>query len=415
MPRLLRLVWTTEPKYVVGILVLRIARSLIPLAVLWIGKLIVDEVVHAIGTAGSGAPVDWARLIELLAIELAIALVGEGLARVSSLLESLLGDLFANRTSVELMRHAAMLDLEQFENADMYDKLERARRQTVGRIGLFTLLLATVQDAITLITLGAALAAYVPWLLVLLVVAVLPSLLGETHFASLGYSLLYSWTPERRQLDYLRYIGASDISAKELKLFGLSDFLVDRYDRLSQEFYEANKDLAVRRSLISSLLAVVGTLGYYAAYAVIIYLTVVGHRGPAGRLHDRRAHLSGGVVQAEPGSHSARAALSVAGVRAESLSGRPLQLSGDRAKNPAESRRAAASESHSGGASCSREWDSVTPAPSSGRCEGSTFRSRRASGWRWSGRTAPGKPRSSSCSPGSTTRARGASCSTAWI
>jgi ATP-binding cassette subfamily B protein len=180
------------------------------------------------------------------------------------------------------MRHAATLDLEQFENAEIYDKLERARRQTVGRIGLFTLLLATIQDLITLVTLAVALAVYVPWLLVLLAVAVLPSLLGETHFASLGYSLLYSWTPERRQLDYLRFIAASDISAKELKLFGLSDFLVGRYDRLSREFYEANKALAVRRSLVSSLLAAVGTLGYYAAYAVIIYLTVTGYRSPAG-------------------------------------------------------------------------------------------------------------------------------------
>ena len=121
-----------------------------------------------------------------------------------------------------------------------------------------------------------------PWLLVLLVVAVLPSLLGETHFASLGYSLLYSWTPERRQLDYLRYIGASDISAKELKLFGLSDFLVGRYDRLRREFYEANRRLAVRRSLVSTVLSALGTLGYYGAYAVIIYLTVIGHRSPAG-------------------------------------------------------------------------------------------------------------------------------------
>ncbi|MGH7528424.1 MAG: ABC transporter ATP-binding protein [Gemmatimonadales bacterium] len=282
LPRLLRLVWETEPRYVVGIFLLRVARSLVPLAVLWVGKLIVDEVVQAIAIAGSGGAVPWARLGELLVLELAIALVGEGLTRVSALLESLLGDLFANRTSVELMRHAATLDLEQFENSELYDKLERARRQTVGRIGLFTLLLATIQDAITLVTLGAALAVYVPWLLALLVVAVLPSLLGETHFASLGYSLLYSWTPERRQLDYLRYIGASDISAKELKLFGLSDFLVGRYDRLSRDFYDANKALAVRRSFISTLLAAVGTLGYYGAYAVIIYLTVTGYRSPAG-------------------------------------------------------------------------------------------------------------------------------------
>ena len=282
VPRLLRLVWTSEPRYVVAILLLRIARSFIPLAVLWIGKLIVDDVVHAIRISGSGAPVDWVRLAELVGIELAIALAGEWLARGSSLFESLLGDLFANRTSVDLMRHAATLDLEQFEDADLYDKLERARRQTVGRIGLFTLLLSTVQDAITLVTLGAALALYVPWLLVLLVIAVIPSLLGETHFASLGYSLLYQWTPERRLLDYLRYIGASDVSAKELKLFGLSDFLVGRYDRLSQDFYDANKSLAIRRSIISSLLAIVGTLGYYGAYGVIIYLTVIGHRGPAG-------------------------------------------------------------------------------------------------------------------------------------
>ena len=282
LPRLLRLVWETEPRYVVGILVLRIARALVPLAVLWVGKLIVDEVVHGVAVVSAGGPIPWVRLAELLVLELGIALVGEGLARISALLESLLGDLFANRTSVELMRHAATLDLEQFENAEIYDKLERARRQTVGRIGLFTLLLATIQDLITLVTLGAALALYVPWLLVLLAVAVLPSLLGETHFASLGYSLLYSWTPERRQLDYLRYIAASDISAKELKLFGLSDFLVGRYDRLSREFYEANKALAVRRSLVSSLLAAVGTLGYYGAYAVIIYLTVTGYRSPAG-------------------------------------------------------------------------------------------------------------------------------------
>jgi ATP-binding cassette subfamily B protein len=282
LPRLLRMVWDTEPRYVVGILLLRVARALVPLAVLWIGKLIVDEVVHAVTVVSAGGPIPWVRLAELLALELGIALVGEGLTRVSALLESLLGDLFANRTSVELMRHSATLDLEQFENAEIYDKLERARRQTVGRIGLFTLLLATIQDLITLVTLGVALAVYVPWLLVLLAVAVLPSLLGETHFASLGYSLLYSWTPERRQLDYLRYIAASDVSAKELKLFGLSEFLVGRYDRLSREFYEANKALAVRRSLVSSLLAAVGTLGYYGAYAVIIYLTVIGYRSPAG-------------------------------------------------------------------------------------------------------------------------------------
>lgn len=267
--------------------VLRLFRALVPLGVLWVGKLIIDGVVAAIGPAQSGATLHFSdpaveSLIRLVAIELGLAVVGEVLARASALVESLLGDLVANRTSVQLMEHAASLDLAQLEDHEIYDQLERARRQTVGRIGLVTGLLSSVQDLVTLASLAVALIVYVPWLLVLLALAVLPSFLGESRFAALSYSLLYSWTEERRRLDYLRYIGASDVSAKEVKLFGLDRFLVGRYAELSDEFYEANKSLAVRRAVVSSLLALIGTLGYYGAFAAIIWLTISGHQSPGG-------------------------------------------------------------------------------------------------------------------------------------
>ena len=278
VPPLVRLVYRTHRGYTVGILLLRAIRSLIPLAVLWVGKLIIDEVVLAIGVAGSGgsSAVDWWRLGGLVMLELGIAVGGEALARLSSLLESLLGDLFANQISVRLMEHAATLDLSQFEDAETYDHLERARRQTGGRIGLFALLLSTAQDLVTLASLAAVLLLQLPWLLLLLAVAVVPAFLGEAHFAALGYSLLFQWTPERRLLDYLRYMGASTESAKEVKLFGLADFLVGRYAKLSAQFYGENKRLAVRRNVVSTLLVSIGTVGYYGAYAVIIYLTVLG-------------------------------------------------------------------------------------------------------------------------------------------
>jgi ATP-binding cassette subfamily B protein len=276
VPPLLKLVFETHRGYTIAILALRAIRAFIPLGVLWVGKLIIDEVVAGVGVAQIGGTVDWWRLGGLIAAELGIAVVGDGLARLSSLLESLLGDLFSNRISVRLMEHAATLDLSQFEDAETYDHLERARRQTTGRIGLFTLLLATSQDLITLVSLGGVLLLQQPLLLVMLAVAVLPAFLGEAHFASLGYSLLYQWTPERRELDYLRYLGASDDSAKEVKLFGLSPFLVGRYARLADEYYRANKQLAVRRNIVSTLLTSIGTLAYYGAYAVIIYGTVQG-------------------------------------------------------------------------------------------------------------------------------------------
>ena len=276
VPPLIRLVFQTHRGYTAAILALRVIRSFIPVAVLWIGKLIIDGVIAGMAAAHAGRTPDWWHLATLVGLELGIAVVGEGLARLSSLLESLLGDLFANRLSVRLMEHAATLDLAQFEDAEIYDPLERARRQTTGRIGLFTLLLGTAQDLITLASLASVLLVQLPWLLLLLTIAVLPAFLGEAHFASLGYSLLFSWTPERRLLDYLRYMGASDESAKEVKLFGLSKFLVGRYADLSDKFYQENKKLAVRRNIVSTLLVTLGTLGYYGAYVVIIYRTVLG-------------------------------------------------------------------------------------------------------------------------------------------
>jgi ATP-binding cassette subfamily B protein len=233
--------------------------------------------VHAAGGA-----VNWNGLVRLVLLELAIAIVGEALARAGALFESLLGDLFSNIVSVRLMEHAATLDLKQFEDPEFYDHLERARRQTVGRIGLIALLLGVAQNLITLASLTAALILYVPWLLVLLVIAVLPSFIGETHYATLGYSLLYRWTPERRLLDYLRFTGASDQTAKEIKLFGLSRWLTDRYARLADAFYRANAVLAVRHGVVAWLLAVFGALGYYGAYVWIIVLTVRGYQSPAG-------------------------------------------------------------------------------------------------------------------------------------
>ncbi len=272
IPRFLALVNETHRGYAAGIVALRLVLAFRPAVQLYIGKLIIDAV---LANVGAESP-DWSLIFVYVAFELAVALVGDVMQRAVNLLESLLGDLFSNRLSVQIMEHAGAMDLERFEDPEFYDSLERARRQTVGRIGLLSLVLTMGQNLITLASLMAILVTYNVWLLVLLVVAVLPSFVGETHFAGLSYSLLFRWTPERRELDYLRYVATSDETAKEVKLFGLSDFFTRRYEALADQYYAANKELATRRAVSGGLLIALSTVAYYVANGFVIIDTVLG-------------------------------------------------------------------------------------------------------------------------------------------
>lgn len=272
LPQFFKLVWQTNPSLTLTTAFIRIIRSAIPVAILYVGKLIIDEVIH-MSQNPSGAHT---HLWILVAIEFALAILSDGLGRLSTLIDSLLGDLFSNYTSIKIMEHAASLDLEQFEDSAFYDKLERARQQTIGRTILLTQVLSQVQDLITMGFLAAGLIVFNPWLIVLLFIAVLPAFIGEGYFNDQNYSLSRRQTPERRELDYLRYIGASDETAKEVKLFNLSRFLIDRFEQLSQKFYRDNKRLAVKRSIWGTAFSLFGTLGYYAAYVFIISKAIQG-------------------------------------------------------------------------------------------------------------------------------------------
>jgi ATP-binding cassette subfamily B protein len=276
VPPLLRMVWDTSPALTSGTVILRLISSLIPVGQLWVGKLIIDQVVHALQNRLQGHPVASQRIWVYLAYEIALAVLSDLLSRAVNLTDSLLGDKFTNHVSLRLMEHADRMDLVSFEDPVFYDKLERARRQTTARLGMLGIIAGMGQQLITLLTLLAAVVSFSPWFLILLVGAVVPAFLGETRFAMLAYSMLYRWTPERRELDYLRMLGASNQSAKEVKIFGLGQHLADRSRTLFEKFYEENKALAIKRAVTGSLLNLLPTAGYYGAYVLILIRTMAG-------------------------------------------------------------------------------------------------------------------------------------------
>ncbi len=289
VPPVLRIVWQSGPLVVSLGLFFRLVSSLIPLAALWIGKLIIDGIVYAVSLHQPVRSALW----WLVAAEFAIAIFGSLLGRTIDYLDVLLADKYTRHISIQVMKHAAELDLVAYENPVFYDRLERARVQATDRLGMIQSIGRLVQQVIIAASLSISIVLFSPWLLLLLIAGILPALFGESHFAFLGYARNFRQTPVRRELDYLRVLGGSREAAKELKLFGLKDFLIGRFTRLSDQIYRENVDLARRRLIAGSLLSMIGTAGYYSAYVYVIWRTVTGSL-TIGTLY----LLTGAIVQA---------------------------------------------------------------------------------------------------------------------
>ena len=272
IPRFFREIYQAGPGLFVLNLLARILKAFSPVILLWVGKIIIDEIVRAVQTGPENLELLW----KYVAIELGVALASDLLGRLVNLTDGLLGDLYSNQSSERIIRKTQELTIEQLENPDFYDKLERARTQTNSRVNLMSNVLGQAESLISIASLIVGLIYFEPWLILLLVISIIPSFINEIKYSSDRYSLARSWTSERRELDYLRYIGANNLTAKEIKLFGLTDFIARRFSILAHRYYLLNRKLAIRQSLLGSVFNILGIVAYYGAYVLIIYRTING-------------------------------------------------------------------------------------------------------------------------------------------
>jgi ATP-binding cassette subfamily B protein len=274
IPPVLRLIWDSSPSLTAAGMACRVLTALVPAAALYVGKLIIDTVV---GTLKNGGPFPQ-QIWWLLAAEFLLTGAANVLNRAADYCNARMADQFSREVSLRIMRHAASLDLASFEDPVFYDKLERARVQATDRVILLSALGQLMQQCVTLISLAAGVIWFSPIVFFVLVLCVIPAFLGESHFAFLGYSLAYSLTPLRRELDYLRVLGTSKETAKELKVFGLGKYLHNRFDGIQCEVIHRNRKLMRKRLWVGALLALVSSIGYYGAYAYLVFRTLSGRQ-----------------------------------------------------------------------------------------------------------------------------------------
>lgn len=272
IPRFFREIYRASPKLFFVNAISRLLNAFTPVVILWVGKMIIDEIILQVSLEDK----DFTQLWNYVIIEFSVAVLSDLLGRLINLTDGLLGDLYSNASSEKIIRKTSELTIAQLEDPEFYDKLERARTQTNSRVDLMSNALGQAESLISMVSLIAGLVYFEPILILILILSIIPSFINEAKFSSNRYSLARSWTAERRELDYLRFIGANNQTAKEIKLFGLTDFIADRFKNLSNDYYLINKKLSLKQSLYGSLFNILGVLSYYGAYVYIIMRVLAG-------------------------------------------------------------------------------------------------------------------------------------------
>jgi ATP-binding cassette subfamily B protein len=271
LPPVLRILWDSGPAVVTWGLVLRVIVAALPIVIAKVAAQILMDITDVLRSRPLAHDF-WILVGTEVGLNVAFGL----LVHAIDYSDSLLANRYTQYVSVRVMEQASRLDLTTYENPVFYDRLERARVQATDRLAMIQMMGRLIQQVITTLTFTAALAWASPWLVLLLALGVLPSFLGETHFAFLGYAKNFRQTPAKRQMDYLRQVAGSREGAKEVKLFGLHKFFTNKFEVLARQIYVEDVALSRSKLIVGGLLGVIGTLGYYGAYVYVIWRTLGG-------------------------------------------------------------------------------------------------------------------------------------------
>lgn len=276
VPGAFKLVWQADKGSTIAMAVLTLISAFLPISQAWVGGQIVNSVLNSI-KLNTGAYGGLQAALPLLLVEFGLLMLSAILSQIRRLVEHVLNARLGNYINMAVMRKALSLDLQYFEDASFYDKLQNARREADFRaLGIINGSFLLVQNVITLLTFAVGLITFNPLVALILFGATIPSFVAQGKFSNLQFRMLTWRAPEFRRMQYLEHVLTVDSSVKEVKLFGLGEPLLQRYADMFWKTFHEDEVLARRRSLISLLWGMLASLSYYACYAWIIFETVGG-------------------------------------------------------------------------------------------------------------------------------------------
>lgn len=278
LPWVLGFLWKSHRLSTVVVIVTTFIQAFVPVVQLWITKLLVDQVVFVINLPTAdrvGEPVNTALMY--LGLEVISILIGVVASILSGHAYNVLSEYFSYEVQFSILNQAARLDLAAYESADYYDLLRRAQQQAnFGPIQLLRRLLEFAQSAITLLSVSGIVLLYKPWLIFILIIATIPGFWASMYYGQRRFYLYDNRTPEGRRSDYLSEILSSDVYAKEVRVWGITSYLIEQLESLRKKFRHENIDLSKGQSYAMLAGEVLSSSGYYLSYLIVILNVISG-------------------------------------------------------------------------------------------------------------------------------------------
>ena len=270
--RAVQLVWSTNRVLTIGLALGSLFAGLLPGGIAWVGKHLIDAIVLGARTHADG---DRTTAIEWVVVELGLVIALATASRLLGMMRALLRQQLGQKINVEILEKALTLELTQFEDSELYDKMTRARREASSRpLSLVSQTFELGQSIVTLIGLGVLLAAFSPIALGVLIAAAIPPFVAELKFSGDAFRLSRWRTPETREQIYLETVLAREDHAKEVKLFGLGPRFLGRYKAIFDKLYASDRALTIRRAVWALILGTIGTVAFYGMYLWIALATI---------------------------------------------------------------------------------------------------------------------------------------------
>jgi ATP-binding cassette subfamily B protein len=267
LPRALGLVWQASRAGSLGLGALTLVQAALPASMAWVGKLIIDAVVHGSATPGEASR---ALVWRYVWLELGLALVALLVGRLAAFNREVLRVRLGNRINEQLLEKSLTLELKHFEDSNTYDIMQNARREAATRpLALAMDAVLVVKNVLMLTSFAALLWSVSWWSVLVLVAAAVPAFIAETKLSTDAFRL-YSWrAPEGRRLNYLEWILTRDSHVKEVKLFGLGPLILGRYRALFAKFLGEDRRLARKRLMLGAALGALSLAAFYACYLAV--------------------------------------------------------------------------------------------------------------------------------------------------